>query len=219
MFGSFLISLVGAVLSPFKGISGQGSGAVKSFAGASKSTVPSIIPKIDLPKLSAPFFSIIAPSMASIVNSTGIENQALQNARSILIAREGRRNDVYIDSEGYPTVGIGHKVLPQDNLRVGHRISDQQIEAFFAADIKTAFEAAKRQARESGKYNPDFIAALTSVNFQLGTGWTRTFSNTWARIVRGDVKGAVSALKVSKWNKQTPTRVADFVSALERNFA
>jgi GH24 family phage-related lysozyme (muramidase) len=50
--------------------------------------------------------------------------------------REGRRNDVYLDSRGIPTVGIGHKVLPEDNLKVGDVISDAQVEAFYVKDSK-----------------------------------------------------------------------------------
>jgi N-acetylmuramoyl-L-alanine amidase len=76
MFGNLLISLVGAVLSPFKGLTGGNKSPVNAFSGATKSVLPNItIPKIDLPKLSAPFFSIIAPSAASIVNAVGLNNR------------------------------------------------------------------------------------------------------------------------------------------------
>lgn len=160
-----------------------------------------------------PFLTFGPPMQSSI------DSAAMAIARQNLIAREGRRKDVYIDSRGFATVGIGHKVLPSDNLRVGDIISDAQIEALFQKDIAEAFAAAKSQAKELRKYNPDMIAALTSVNFQLGTFWRSKFTNTWADLKNDNVQGAIYRLQSSDWRSQTPVRVADFIAALERNFA
>lgn len=148
-----------------------------------------------------------------------IDTAALSLAKDILIKREGRKNYVYIDSKGYATVGIGHKVLPSDNLRVGDYITDQRIEELFRQDINKAFTAAKKQAQELGKYNAEMIAALTSVNFQLGTGWTKEFANTWRDLKNDNVQSAISRINTSAWKSQTPVRVADFIAVLQRNFA
>lgn len=149
-----------------------------------------------------------------------IKDKAFSKASKLLERREGFRDVVYRDSRGFPTVGIGHFVLPADNLSVGDQISTARINAFFRSDINKAFNAAYSQARELGKHkDADMIAVLTSVNFQLGTGWTREFNNTWAKLKRGDWEGAVSNISRSLWSQQTPTRTADFIETIRKVYA
>ena len=49
----------------------------------------------------------------------------------LMALREGRRNDVYLDTLGKPTVGIGHLVVAADNLKVGDVISDARVSDLF----------------------------------------------------------------------------------------
>jgi len=156
-------------------------------------------------------FQIFGPPMQSNIDAI-----AFEKAKAIVREEEGYRKDVYLDSEGKLTVGIGHLVLPSDNLVYGQVISAARVDEFFAQDIAKAFSAAKKQALEARKYTPDFIAALTSVNFQLGTGWTKVFYNTWKDIKAGNISSAISRLNQSDWKKQTPDRVAYFVSVLQQ---
>lgn len=175
-------------------------------------------------ELQTALLAMLAAGAAYGVSSMGnnsIDDRAFQEARSLLIAREGRRNDIYKDSLGKLTGGIGHLLTPNElaYYKLGDRVTDEQIEQWFQDDIAKAFAAAKQQALELQKYTPGMIAALTSVNFQLGTGWRSKFSNTWARIKSGKIQEAIVALNSSSWAKQTPTRVADFKAALQREFA
>jgi GH24 family phage-related lysozyme (muramidase) len=152
-------------------------------------------------------------------NAQNIDAQAFELAKREIIYHEGNRTTVYRDSLGIPTVGIGHKVLPQDNLKVGDSISTARVNQFFAADIAKAFDAAKSQARELNKYNPQMIASLTSVNFQLGTGWRSKFPNTWSLIKSGNTQAAINNLVKSAWYRQTPNRVTSFVNTLRTQYA
>lgn len=52
-----------------------------------------------------------------------------------LIQREGVRNDVYKDSKGFLTVGIGHLVQHADGLKFGDVISDDRIMQLFESDF------------------------------------------------------------------------------------
>ncbi len=131
-----------------------------------------------------------------------------------LLVREGKRNVVYRDSLGKPTVGVGHLVLPGDNLKVGDKITDEQVNAFLDKDARGAWDAANRQAAEAGITDGCFIVALASVNFQLGTGWTKKFPSTWNMIKKGQYNEAANALNGTLWAKQTPVRVQDFQKAL-----
>jgi lysozyme len=134
----------------------------------------------------------------------------------LMAEREGRRNDVYLDTLKKPTVGIGHLVVAGDNLNVGDRITDEQISIFFQKDGAAALNAARLQAVQAGITDPDFIPYLGSVNFQLGTHWTNTFPNTWKMIVDGRYEDAAKALDGTRWARQTPVRVKDLQDALRR---
>lgn len=130
-----------------------------------------------------------------------------------LRVREGERLKVYLDTEGYATVGVGHKVLPQDGLKVGDKITREQSEAFLAEDAKSAFDKALDQADRLGISDPNFIKVLASANYQLGD-FEKVFHNTFNAIKDGNFEKAIGNLQISLWNSQTPVRVADLTAAL-----
>jgi len=129
-------------------------------------------------------------------------------------AEEGLKKKVYSDSLGIPTVGIGHRILPQDDLKLGDEINDSRVTQLFARDGGKALKAAKEQAAKAGISDPSFLLRLAAVNFQLGSGWTSKFPDTWGKTASGDYMGAIKNLDESKWIKQTPARVQAFQNAL-----
>jgi GH24 family phage-related lysozyme (muramidase) len=133
--------------------------------------------------------------------------------------KEGLRLEVYEDSLGHLTIGYGHLILPADGLKIGDTITKEKADAFFDSDFQKAFNAAVLQASELGKTEPRFIAALASVNYQLGTNWNKEFKNTWALLKGGNAFEAINNLKASKWNNQTPKRVNAFVDAIQNAYA
>lgn len=146
------------------------------------------------------------------------EKELRQRICKHLIAREGCREVVYMDHLGHPTVGTGHLVTDEDRLVLGARVSISRIEKFLKEDIEIALRAARRQAEEMGAETDDFILALTSVNFQLGTRWPRKFYETYPLLVEGDWKAAIDNIRKSLWAEQTPLRAADFIAAIESAF-
>lgn len=168
-------------------------------------------------------YGLTLPSIKAVRGQMSKNEQIRQRAyvlaREILIREEGKRNDVYLDSRGIPTVGIGHKVLPIDKLKVGDVIPDARVFSLFNSDIASAFAAAENQAIELGKYTPAMIARLTSVNFQLGIYWRTKFPNTWSLMKNGRVEDAIKALQRSAWYKQTPNRVTAFINTIRGELA
>ena len=134
----------------------------------------------------------------------------------LLALREGRRNTVYRDSRGLPTVGIGHLVVPGDCLAVGDTINDAQVDLLFRKDSADAMNHAVALAAQAGITDRAFLPCLASVCYQLGDAWTRKFPNTWATICRGADAGAADAIEATAWAEQTPVRVEDFQDALRR---
>ncbi|MCB9990066.1 MAG: hypothetical protein H6867_01640 [Rhodospirillales bacterium] len=159
---------------------------------------------------------VIPPGITPFVCDSSVNaGNAFDKFLDHLKLREGVVNCVYRDSLGYPTVGVGHLVLPQDNLTVGDCITDAQVDAFLQQDAQNAWNAAQAQASAAGaSNNPCFAIALGAVNYQLGTGWRTKFPNTWKMIEDGKYCDAAAALENTLWNSQTPVRVDDFQQAL-----
>ena len=130
--------------------------------------------------------------------------------------REGWRTDVYLDTLGKPTAGMGHLLTASENQQysVGATVPDDVLNGWAQADTQTAYNAALRQASELNISDQNFINALASVNFQLGAGWNQEFKMTWADLQVGKWQQASAEAQDSAWYKQTPVRVQDFQQAI-----
>ncbi len=162
-------------------------------------------------------FSILKDTWDNVVG-VGPVADAYAKGKEILMDREGYRNDIYLDSEGYPTVGIGTLIdenHPLHGKPIGYEISDADVMKYFNEEYEQKFQAALDQAQEAGlAHDSNSIASLVSINYQLGEGWTEDFHNTWPAIVEGRYDQAIAGIKASKWDDQTPVRTADAVDWL-----
>lgn len=147
-----------------------------------------------------------------------IEAIAKQEFKAKVRVSEGYVLKVYLDTRGILTAGIGHKILPSDNLKLGDPVTVAQVMAWFEKDTATAFNAAKSQAADIGRYTVEFLAALAEVNYQLGTNWKAKFYNTYNLLKTGQYQLAISNLRQSAWIEQTPERVHNFIVAINKTF-
>jgi GH24 family phage-related lysozyme (muramidase) len=139
--------------------------------------------------------------------------------RKKLVAAEGEKLEVYQgekDKPGVLTVGIGHKLTPEElkSFSEGDVVTAEQVQAWYEKDSEKALKAATEQAEEVGAKDPEFVAALASVNFQLGTNWKGEHTQTWKLMKEGKFEEAADEAANSKWNTQTPERVEAFQDAL-----
>jgi hypothetical protein len=85
-------------------------------------------------------------------------------------------------------------------------------------------EAADKQASILSTDNESVKIALVSVNYQLGTSWTRKFPTAWKCLCHQEYDRAIDEImyadkkadRYSRWYKQTPVRVEDFVKAINK---
>ena len=152
--------------------------------------------------------------------------QVPQSILSLLEAEEGRRDEIYPDTEDVLTGGIGHQLTAKDRLeyKQGDKVSDEQINEWFKKDSSDAYLAALSQMRKLGldpQRNRDFVSRLTSVNFQLGSNWwneqsnPRAFKDTWRALQLGDYRDASREVLDSEWARsQTPERAGKFANAI-----
>ena len=139
------------------------------------------------------------------------------NPIPLISMREGgNREDVYLDSEGKPTAGVGHLLTKDERKRYskGSIVSPEVRQRWFEQDSEKAINAAILQAKEMGVSDPRFIETLTSVNFQLGTSWNKEHVDTWDLMKNRDYSGAAKEAENSLWFEQTPARVRDLQQAL-----
>lgn len=95
--------------------------------------------------------------------------KASETLLEAMIEEEGARQTVYRDVAGYPTVGIGHLVRPEDGLRVGDRISMNKVLEFLEQDIAIAERAVVRLAGDLPLFQNEFDA-LVDLVFNVGEG-------------------------------------------------
>lgn len=139
----------------------------------------------------------------------------MKTLQEFLESREGKRYDVYLDSVGKPTVGIGHLVLKEDNLKVGDRVTEEQIAIWFYKDIQTAKNKAIVQCQELDIHNEEILNIFISANYQLGD-FKKVFNTTFDLIKNKKYAKAILNIAISKWMQQTPIRAGDMISAITK---
>lgn len=115
-----------------------------------------------------------SPIAMSVVEDDNIRKpahllKASDEFKQALIEEEGVRYTVYRDVAGYPTVGVGHLIRPADNLRVGDRISEEQVLDFLEHDLKIAERGVRILVGELPLYQHEFDALLDLV-YNVGLG-------------------------------------------------
>lgn len=135
--------------------------------------------------------------------------------KDFIASREGKSLIVYLDSEGKPTVGIGHLVVPDDKLKVGDIISEERVSTFFEKDIVKAKKKGLDQCAELGIIDPEIIKVFVSANYQLGD-FKSVFNTTFDLIKNKKYSKAILNIASSKWMKQTPIRAGDMISAITK---
>ena len=139
--------------------------------------------------------------------------------------REGNVDRVYIDSLGKPTCGVGH--LLTETVRrmydVGEEVAQHIRDSWLEQDAQKAWNAAEQQVQDLNIEKPEFIVALGSVNFQLGTHWINKFPSAYQALLNKDYTEAIKQVSTgsgkdgqSRWMEQTPIRVKDFIEAINK---
>ena len=111
---------------------------------------------------------------------------------------EGKRNKMYLDSEGIPTVGYGR------NLR-DVAFSDRELDVMFESDLSRARIGAQ-SLRVYQSLNETRRGVLIEMVFQMGKKGVSKFKKFLTAAMLGRWLEAHDEMLDSKWAKQTPTR-------------
>lgn len=138
---------------------------------------------------------------------------------------EGIRTKWYIDSEGYPTIGIGHLLIMEktrDTAKINAAISKavgrevtngtitaEEVSTLFAQDLAKVRQGISNISNVREVYvtlNRPRQMAIENMCFQMGVGGVAKFTNALAAMKRQDWQTAYNELRNSTWANQTPGR-------------
>jgi len=96
---------------------------------------------------------------------------------NLFVELEGKKNEVYNDSGGFPTIGIGHKLtqseltsgkiyIGNDSVEYDIRLSDNEIDRLFWQDLEIHYYNIKQYVFV--KLNPNEMIALISFCYNIG---------------------------------------------------
>jgi len=141
---------------------------------------------------------------------------------------EGYSDRVYTDTQGYLTVGVGHKLTPDEISRFNLKnyigaadsilrkanivpYTKEQINSIFNRDVAIAINSAANVVRNfGGNFDqlPDKVRdVIADMSFQLGESGLSRFTSTIPALISGKYQEAIAGLQNSLNFKQTPERV------------
>jgi GH24 family phage-related lysozyme (muramidase) len=145
---------------------------------------------------------------------------------------EGKVLHKYLCSEGHPTIGIGHKVLPEldveevlsvygpydKDVPKEQTISEGRCYELFRGDVQVAIGGCQKIYDNWEELPEEMQHVLVNMCFQLGQGGLSKFKNFRAAIENSEWQRASEEMLDSRWASQTPERaqrLSKRVAALE----
>jgi len=129
-----------------------------------------------------------------------------EEVKQSIIAHEGKVNKIYKDHLGNATFGIGHLVLPTDDLEEGVEYPDEKIMEIFDKDFQIALDDAKSIIDEDSIPKEAF-SVLIEMCFQLGKPRVLKFKRFLYHLNKCEFLEAADEMEDSKWCKvDTPKR-------------
>jgi len=138
--------------------------------------------------------------------------------RQLLEQDEGCEYRVYRCTENALTLGIGHKINPDDpeyGWPVGAPVAEERVHEVFKKDVQVAVNDAKWLHPDLDNMPEDAQVTIISLAFQLGRSRYQKFVKHHAAIEAGDWKEAAAQLRDSKLYKQTTNRTERHAARLE----
>tara|TARA_Y100000401_G_C8238279_1_gene181700 strand:- start:47 stop:499 length:453 start_codon:yes stop_codon:yes gene_type:complete len=133
---------------------------------------------------------------------------------------EGEVLEIYMDSLGYKTLGVGHLCQPNDpeyNWEVGTPVSQEVVDMYYEDDFKKHYiEAIHVFGSEEGFYNlPEIIQhVLVNMCFNLGGSRLSKFKNMLAACRSYDWKEMAQQMQESRWYWQVGRRSKELQQAV-----
>lgn len=132
-------------------------------------------------------------------------------------ADEGVKHIIYLDHLGYPTVGCGHLIQPDDEeygKEVGSTITEARCSALFASDIDGVLADCGRLYATFSDLPEEAQRIIANMMFNMGLTRLSKFKKMKAAVEKGDFEEAANQMHDSKWRKQVPNRAERLINRM-----
>ena len=132
-------------------------------------------------------------------------------------ADEGVKYEIYLDHLGYPTVGCGHLIQPDDEeygKEVGSTITEARCSALFASDIDGVLADCGRLYATFSDLPEEAQRIIANMMFNMGLTRLSKFKKMKAAVEKGDFEEAANQMHDSKWRKQVPNRAERLINRM-----
>lgn len=143
-------------------------------------------------------FSAAGYAAYKIFNGRVISKKGIE----FLTAIEGKRNKMYYDTKGLPTIGVGHLIKPNEQYLMTANLTDKQVQKLFDKDLdrfeKVVKDSIKVPISQSQK------DALVSIAFNIGE--TAFKNSTLVKLINAKAPNEEIIRAFSMWNKPNVLR-------------
>lgn len=147
----------------------------------------------------------------------------LTKVSEMITRHEGKRNKMYLDTKGIPTVGIGFNLdrkdakaqlkalgLDYNKVRSGKQLlTNKQIDSLFKYTLTEAIAVAKSFLSNFSEHPSHVQEILINMAFNLGPDRFSGFDNFKAALLKKDYQTAAKEMINSKWHKQVGNRAIE----------
>lgn len=130
----------------------------------------------------------------------------LGKLKASLEKHEDRRYVVYIDTEGHPTIGVGHNLDAKP-------LSDRAVDVILEDDIADALKLLDTMLPWAKSLDDVRYRVLAEMSFNMGSKLLQ-FKQTLASVKRGDYDLAASQMLQSKWASQVKGRAVTLATMM-----
>ena len=142
----------------------------------------------------------------------------MEQLRQLLEHDEGCVYEVYKCSEDIPTLGIGHRIVPQDKefgWPVGAPVSEERVAELFKQDVTIALNDARWLVKDFAQLPQPAQVTIASLCFQLGRSRYSKFVKHLAAIEARNWRAAAHQLRDSRLYQQATNRTERHAARLE----
>ena len=146
-----------------------------------------------------------------------------------LTRHEGKRNKVYKDSVGIPTIGIGFNLKRADAkakieavggdyakiLAGGEELTDEQVSKLVKADVASSILAGREIVTNFDALSDTRKRVVVDMVFNLGLNGLLNFKNMRKAVESSDFATAGKEMEDSKWYKQVKSRGKTLVEMMK----
>ena len=137
--------------------------------------------------------------------------------REELIYDEGVRLDVYRCTEGYLTVGIGHKIIDGDaeyGKPEGYTITEKRMKQLFDLDVAVVREDCHRLYDDFDDLPEEAQRIIANMCFNLGMPTMKKFRGMKRCVDERNWSGAADEMVDSRWYDQVTNRANRLVKRM-----